>query len=102
MTTSAINKANVIKETEKAIYVDMVVFLYDETLRLKAWLPKSQIVITEKEGDTIHFNAKANWLLGAKVKDYLTYLSNNNYSMTQEMQTFLTFGNGTDITYCFC
>ncbi len=97
------NTAKLIRQTEKAIFVEFVVFLIDDTtLRMKTWLPKSQLKdINELEDGKISFETKGNWLLGAKVRDYAKYLRDNGYELGRGLRGLLDIGRNDDIEYCF-
>lgn len=97
------NTAKLIKQTEKAIFVEFRCFLIDDsTLRIKTWLPKSQLKdINELEGGKISFETKGNWLLGAKVRDYAKYLRDNDYKLGEGLRELLAIGHNDDIEYCF-
>lgn len=97
------NTAKLIKQTEKAIFVEFCCFLIDDTaLRMKTWLPKSQLKdINELEDGKISFETKGDWLIGAKVRDYAKYLRDNGYELGQGLRELLAIGNNNDIEYCF-
>ena len=95
------NTAKLIKETEKAIFVEFGTFVFEACVTLKSWLPKSQLIISESKEGKISFELKNNWLLGAKVRDYAQYLATNGYNMCPELRNYLSVGRNEDIEYCF-
>lgn len=96
------NTAKLIKETDKAIFVEFGAWVYERSVVVKTWMPKSQITITEINNGKITFEVKVNWLLGSKIKDYANYLNSNGYNMPQELKTFMNIGRNEEIGYCFC
>jgi hypothetical protein len=95
------NTAKLIKETEKAIFVEFGTFVFEACVTMRAWLPKSQLTIKDKHDDKISFEIKNKWLLGAKVRDYAQYLAANGYNMCPELRNYLSVGRNEDIEYCF-
>lgn len=95
------NTAKLIKETEKAIFVEFGAWVYEACVTVKTWLPKSQLTIVENKDGKISFETKNNWLLGAKVRDYAQYLDKNGYNMMPELRNFLALGSNEDVEYCF-
>lgn len=95
------NTAKLIKETEKAIFVEFGVWVYEACVTVKTWLPKSQLTIVENKDGKISFETKNNWLLGAKVRDYAQFLDKNGYNMMPELRNFLALGSNEDVEYCF-
>lgn len=101
------NSAKFIKETEKAVYIKFAAWVGEKIAVVKAWMPKSQIEIVEIKGDKIYFNTKNNWILGAKVRDYVKYVCENEYAncaqqVLPDFTTFLHFGRNEEIDRCFC
>lgn len=95
------NTALVIKETQKAIFVEFGAFVYNKCIRIKTWLPKSQITIKDNVNDKISFEINNNWLLTAKMIEYAKYLESNGYSMCEELRTLSSLGRNEDVEYCF-
>ena len=87
-----VGQALLIKETEKAVYVEMLIMKpsADGYVRFKAWLPKSQIIITHREGDLIDIDTDNNWLIENKLRDYLHFMINQgNERLAKEFDMFL-------------
>ena len=89
-----VGQALLIKETEKAIYVEMLIMKpsAEGYVRFKAWLPKSQIIITHREGDLIDIDTDGkNWVIENKLRDYLNYMiAQGNERLAKEFDMFLS------------
>lgn len=96
------NTAKLIKETEKALYIEMGCELWgDEVVYFKTWMPKSQLVIEKTENGIVSFETKNNWILGAKVKEYFTYLMDNGYNISESKRNFVAIGKNEDVDRVF-
>src|SRR5690348_8739078 len=96
-------KAQINKETEKAINVTFVCEIYGENFTIKnAWLPKSQIEIISTENNILEFKPKNDWILDSKVKDYCKYVAETFApNIKQEIKTYLSAINSVKIDFCW-
>ena len=95
------NTALILKETEKAMMIQFGCWMYEQSVTVKTWMPKSQINIVEREGGKMKFEAKNNWILDAKVKDYVKYIDSIGGNLSQEMRLYISGANSEKIEYVF-
>ena len=95
------NTALILKETEKAMMIQFGCWLYETCVTVKTWMPKSQINIVERDADKISFEAKNDWILDAKVKDYVKYIDSVGGNLSQEMRLYISGANSEKVKYVF-
>jgi len=96
-TVNSMNTARILKETEKTLFLHFGVDVWNELYYIKVWVPKSQLKIVKNENGLITYEVKNDWILFAKLKDYLNYLQNNDYTLSETKTTFLKFGTKEDV-----
>ncbi len=94
------NTAKINKETEKAILMQFGCWVNDLCTWVTAWMPKSQITEISRENDIMTFDVKNDWILDAKVKDYVTYLSTSG-ELAEEHRNYLSAINAEKVEYVF-
>lgn len=95
------NTAKILKETEKAYFLHYGVNVWEEMFYIKTWMPKSMINVSKNESGIITFEPKNNWILGAKVKDYLKYIIESGLNISDGKRHFLELGKNEDVTYTY-
>lgn len=95
-------KANLIKETEKAVCLTYVCEIYGEDFTCKkVWFPKSQIEIIGIENGVVEFEPKNDWILDVKTKDYCKFVNETFGTVKSEIKTYLSRINCEKVTFCW-
>jgi hypothetical protein len=95
-------KAQVNKETEKALRLTFLVDLYGEKFTIKnQWMPKSMIDIVSMEDGVLEFNPNNDWILDAKVKDYCRYVKQAYSKVPKEVESYLSTENTVKVDLCW-
>ena len=84
------NTALVLRETEKALQIKFGCCIYESIISVKTWIPKSQIEIFDRDHDKITFMPKNDWIIDAKVRDYIKFLKSANCSLSSDLQLYLS------------